>query len=459
MTTKTVSVDVKIKVSSHFDPKSASRNAVELRAQLATPPTEFRLFAAGTIRTTKGDYLFDDAAAESVMAAYADMGHRIVIDYEHQSVNPDARAGDGKAAGWCDLEVRNKELWAVNVKWTPPAATALANFEWAYMSPTFEFSDDDDNRILELINVAITNVPATKKLTPLVAASRKHPTMTTKKKALDAKAAAAKLAAKTKAAKTKAAAGLDDADDASLAADPQKGTPMSKLDDDSLDDDSLADDDMLADGDDPDALADDDLDDDPDAAAMDDGDSLDDGDVDGLDALPKPTPVKPAPPGMNKKMKNTAREVLDAVKRATGKSNVREAMGAIQALGEQRAAVEKMGRELALLKRERLAGRVSLMIKTARKEGKVSPAEVETLSKLGMRDPRMLKGLLDVRVQQVPTREQSATPNATRTSTDGKVVTLHRDEADACARMGTTDQYVAAKAAGTLIDFTGAGTR
>lgn len=133
------------------------------------PPTEFRIFPAGKVETSKGVFVFDEKAAASVMAAYADQGNELMVDYDHASLSlalDPAQAG--KAAGWFGLELRDGELWAVNVRWTEPAAAALARAEWRYFSPAF---DHEDGRILELVNVALTNIPATKKMTPLMAAS------------------------------------------------------------------------------------------------------------------------------------------------------------------------------------------------------------------------------------------------------------------------------------------------
>lgn len=134
------------------------------------PPSEFRIFAAGKVETSKGTFVFDDAAAESVLAHYADQGNELMVDYDHASlgfaIDP---AQAGKAAGWFNVELRDGELWAVNVRWTEPAAAALKRKEWRYMSPAF--ATDDDGRILELINVALTNIPATKRMKPLMAAS------------------------------------------------------------------------------------------------------------------------------------------------------------------------------------------------------------------------------------------------------------------------------------------------
>lgn len=134
------------------------------------PPTEFRIFTAGKVVTSKGEFIFDAKAAKSVMAAFADQGNELMVDYDHASLSPmpvdPARAGI--AAGWFGLELRDGELWAVNVRWTPPAIEALKRKEWRYMSPAFR---TDGKRIAALINVALTNIPATKRLEPLMAAS------------------------------------------------------------------------------------------------------------------------------------------------------------------------------------------------------------------------------------------------------------------------------------------------
>jgi phage I-like protein len=135
------------------------------------PPSEFRIFAAGKNATTKGTFTFDEVSAKSVMAEYTAHGIDLALDYDHAmvgglSLDP---AQSGKAAGWFNLEVRNGELWAVNVRWTEPAAEALRRKEWRYMSPAF--SADEKGHVTSLLNVAITNLPATRRLEPLMAAN------------------------------------------------------------------------------------------------------------------------------------------------------------------------------------------------------------------------------------------------------------------------------------------------
>jgi len=137
------------------------------------PPSEFRIFRAGANPTTKGVLLFDEEAARSVMAAAREWGNDFPLDYQHGMVaflTPDP-AASGAAAGWFAPEVRAGELWAANVRWTERAAGYLRAGEYRYISPTVTVAED--GRVLELINVALTNIPATKGLDPLVAFDRR----------------------------------------------------------------------------------------------------------------------------------------------------------------------------------------------------------------------------------------------------------------------------------------------
>lgn len=148
---------------------------VALQIELAagkSPPTEFRLFTKGNVETTKGTFLFDDLAAATVIANAQDWGNEFPLDYDHAMVRWDAPADGGIAAGWFKPELRDGELWATNVSWTPKATKHLTDREYRYCSPTFRV--DDNRRITQLINCALTNLPATKRMDPLVASQRPH---------------------------------------------------------------------------------------------------------------------------------------------------------------------------------------------------------------------------------------------------------------------------------------------
>ena len=150
-----------------------TRNVQKLSISISGdgPPTEFRLFKVGKNETTKGTFIFDAKSARLVMAEYRRHGIDLPIDYEHASLDVGVDPSlSGKAAGWFNLELRGGELWAVNVRWTEPAANAIRLKEWRFYSPAFTV---EDNRIVSLMNCAITNLPATRQLTPLIAASKK----------------------------------------------------------------------------------------------------------------------------------------------------------------------------------------------------------------------------------------------------------------------------------------------
>ncbi|AZF88289.1 hypothetical protein [Meiothermus phage MMP7] len=111
-------------------------------------------------------FLFDREAAASVIERWREYGNRLSIDYEHQALEP-VTNGPVPAAGWFDLELREDGLWAINVEWTERAQALLAGREYRYFSPAFY--TDEKGRIVELINLALTNIPATKRMQPLVA--------------------------------------------------------------------------------------------------------------------------------------------------------------------------------------------------------------------------------------------------------------------------------------------------
>jgi phage I-like protein len=137
-------------------------------------PTEIRLFAAGVNQTEKGPYLFDAEAAKRVMAHYQARGVDVMIDLDHLSTDDTHPNYDGDARGWAKLELRNGELWAVGISWTPEGAQRVTNKTQRYVSPYFgwEETPDGQRRVVELVNFAICANPATHAAPALVAASK-----------------------------------------------------------------------------------------------------------------------------------------------------------------------------------------------------------------------------------------------------------------------------------------------
>lgn len=153
------------------------RTTLTLDVAAEALPAEFRLFTKGWNATENGKYLFDDAAAKSVMSHAGKWGNDFAIDLEHGMIEVEAGAPDPTARdarGWCNLELRSDgSLWATNVRWTSDGAARLSEKRQRYISPAFE-ADTKTKRVLRLINVAITAIPATHKTPALVAANWKQ---------------------------------------------------------------------------------------------------------------------------------------------------------------------------------------------------------------------------------------------------------------------------------------------
>jgi len=153
--------------------RALGAHTIDVAVDGEAPPSEFRLFKAGENETTKGTFIFDAEAARAVMAAAAQRdGVDYPIDLEHLSLeSTDSRGFDPDARGWFQLAVRNGELWAVNVRWTPDGQRRLSERTQRYVSPAFTV--DDEDRVTEIVNVALVAMPATHGTPALVAANRR----------------------------------------------------------------------------------------------------------------------------------------------------------------------------------------------------------------------------------------------------------------------------------------------
>lgn len=164
-----------------------SIDLVELADGTRKPPTEFRILGAGTTETTKGPVRMNARAGSHVMAKLRELGRdRLNFDYGHAQLGFMQSYEAARSAGWFSVEVRGDELWATNVEWTPTAARALSDREFRYFSPALML-DRESGEVRELINIALTNIPATKHQKPLVASQTtppEQPTMDPELKAL-----------------------------------------------------------------------------------------------------------------------------------------------------------------------------------------------------------------------------------------------------------------------------------
>lgn len=139
---------------------------IRLTLEMAELPKWLRLLPLGQVELVDGRPHFDvdpESLAEMVKA-FAARGTDLVIDYEHQSL----KGVQAPAAGWIkDLETREDGLWAL-VEWTDQAQEYLSRREYRYFSPVLRL-DPATRRPQELMNMALTNVPAIRGIDPLVA--------------------------------------------------------------------------------------------------------------------------------------------------------------------------------------------------------------------------------------------------------------------------------------------------
>jgi phage I-like protein len=140
------------------------------------PPSEFCMFRAGENPSEKGTFVFDAASCASVMAKYALRKVPMMMDYEHMSLAEPPIVAPASAKQFVP-EVRNGELWATKVVWTPTADGYLRNGEYRMFSPAVIYTENDDGtlHIESLINCALTNNPALHGIDPLVAAATAKP--------------------------------------------------------------------------------------------------------------------------------------------------------------------------------------------------------------------------------------------------------------------------------------------
>lgn len=129
------------------------------------PPAKIMLIPYGEVKSTKGNFIFDDEAAQELLARYENKKNDLVIDYEHQTLyNVQA-----PAAAWIKaLEYRKGEGLFGVVEWTERGGSYVANKEYRYLSPVIMVRTSD-HRAVALHSAALTNDPAIDGMIPLVA--------------------------------------------------------------------------------------------------------------------------------------------------------------------------------------------------------------------------------------------------------------------------------------------------
>lgn len=122
-------------------------------------------------RDGRGPYLNDQP--ETLLAAFAEWGMPLCIDYHHQSENAESQTGLVPAAGWGkELRIQDGRIQA-RIEWTDEAAAAIEAKKVMYLSPVFDY-DAKTGRVLRIVMAALTNTPNLE-LKPLASHSQGGP--------------------------------------------------------------------------------------------------------------------------------------------------------------------------------------------------------------------------------------------------------------------------------------------
>jgi hypothetical protein len=146
---------------------------VVLTSEESGLPTDVMFFSAGENITSRGSFFYDPTQASvlTLNQKNTDTRDRLPFDLAHLSTTDAPSLEAQKAYGWFTLEYAEDGIWARDIKFTDTGANLILNKEFRFLSPTF--NADKDGNIKDIINIALTNWPATMGLQPLIAAAKK----------------------------------------------------------------------------------------------------------------------------------------------------------------------------------------------------------------------------------------------------------------------------------------------
>lgn len=131
-------------------------------ASAAVVPDEILVLPWGNVASSKGDFIVDQAGADSMVAAFKSHGVDLPIDCEHSTVGGKYASPNGMApaVGWVrSIEPRPGQGVFSRVLWTSEGADLVARRAYRYVSPVV-MVESGSNRAVELHSVALTNKPA-----------------------------------------------------------------------------------------------------------------------------------------------------------------------------------------------------------------------------------------------------------------------------------------------------------
>lgn len=142
--------------------------SAETRRLLAKePPREIQLFVWGENVTDKGVFILDKEGAAQAIEQRGE--RRLMWDHEHRSLKCEPKPEDLQPYGYSTLVINDDGLAAIDTAWLPNGDASIRAGETPYASPAFDY--DALGRIIHVVNVALTALPAMHSPPTLVAAS------------------------------------------------------------------------------------------------------------------------------------------------------------------------------------------------------------------------------------------------------------------------------------------------
>ncbi|WP_123769359.1 phage protease [Vulcaniibacterium tengchongense] len=131
----------------------------ELQPADGGAPEWVELIPAGPIIAGRDgrSWVFEAGDAQAVIAAFRSRSADLPIDWEHATQHRAPNGLPAPAAGWItDLDFRGGALWG-RVSWTPRGRDQVANREYRYISPVFDYVPDT-GRIVRLVSAGLANL-------------------------------------------------------------------------------------------------------------------------------------------------------------------------------------------------------------------------------------------------------------------------------------------------------------
>lgn len=131
-------------------------------------PTEIKLFNVGENNTSHGVFIYDPTKKE--MLVHPNGWDKLSIDVDHLSFSEQTTPELRGSFGWFKLEANDDGIFAKDIEFCERMKPLLEDRAYRFVSPAFNCFKDT-NIISEIINIALTNIPATINMTPIIATS------------------------------------------------------------------------------------------------------------------------------------------------------------------------------------------------------------------------------------------------------------------------------------------------